>query len=249
MRSPAPPITVTIITLNEADRIGAALASVDWADERLVIDSGSTDSTVGVAAAAGARVERREWRGYGRQKNLAAALARNDTILSIDADERISTRLAASIQALTRLDGRSFRFRRLTRVGGRPIGRWPWAGEWKARLYDRRASSFSADRVHESLLGPRPSPLRGVMLHDSYRDWAELAERQADYARLWAEQARERGRSMPAAALALRPAAAFARELLLRGTVVAGADGLRWARFAARATRLKYEALQELERE
>lgn len=240
------PLTVTIITRDEAERIVDALESVAWADERLVLDSGSADATVRLALGAGARVERRQWRGYGRQKNLAAELARNDTILSLDADERVGPGLAAAIQAIAALDGRTYAVRRVTRVAGRPVRRWPWAGEWKARLYDRRAASFSPDEVHESLLGPSPRRLAGILLHDSYRSWEELADRQVHYARLWAGQAAARGRTVPPAALGLRPLAAFLKELLLRGTLLGGADGLRWARYAARATRLKYEALSRI---
>jgi glycosyltransferase involved in cell wall biosynthesis len=85
-----PKVSVTIITENEAADIGAALDSVSWADERIVVDSCSTDGTVDIAGRRGARVVSREWPGYIAQKNYAASLARNDWILSVDADERVT---------------------------------------------------------------------------------------------------------------------------------------------------------------
>jgi glycosyltransferase involved in cell wall biosynthesis len=93
-------LTVTVITRNEARHIAEALDSVAWADERLVFDSGSTDNTVDVARAHGARVEFRDWPGYGAQKNAAADASCNDWILSLDADERVTPALADEIQGL-----------------------------------------------------------------------------------------------------------------------------------------------------
>ena len=84
-----PPVSVTIITKDEAANIEACLRSVAWADERVVVDCGSHDDTVMLAEQAGARVVRREWPGYAAQKNMASAEAAHDWILSIDADERV----------------------------------------------------------------------------------------------------------------------------------------------------------------
>src|SRR6266566_714290 len=90
-------ITATIITFNEEDRIGEAIASLSCCDEIVVVDSGSTDRTREIAAARGARVIQRAWQGYSKQKNFAAEQARHDWILSIDADERVSIELADEI--------------------------------------------------------------------------------------------------------------------------------------------------------
>jgi glycosyltransferase involved in cell wall biosynthesis len=99
-----PALSVTIITLNEADHIGAAIDSASWADEVIVVDSGSTDETVSIARARGARVTSRIWTGYVDQKNFAAGLAKNDWILSLDADERVTPELANEIRALLAAD-------------------------------------------------------------------------------------------------------------------------------------------------
>jgi len=95
-----PKLSVTVITRNEADNIAAALESVAWADEILVVDSESTDETVTIARRYTSRVSVREWPGYGAQKNHAAAMAEHDWILSLDADERVTPELAAEIQAV-----------------------------------------------------------------------------------------------------------------------------------------------------
>ena len=99
-RSPAEklPLTVAIIALNAGAQIGPCLASVGFADEVLVVDSGSTDDTVAVAQRHGARVESKEWLGFGRQKQHAVSIARNDWVLCLDVDERVSERLAHSIR-------------------------------------------------------------------------------------------------------------------------------------------------------
>src|SRR5437016_11838529 len=91
------PVTATIITYNEEDHIVECIASLSCCDEVIVVDSGSTDKTRELAMAQGARVIEHAWEGYSRQKNFAAVQARNDWILSIDADERLSIELADEI--------------------------------------------------------------------------------------------------------------------------------------------------------
>jgi len=115
-------LSVTVITLNEASNIEACLASVAWADEVLVVDSGSTDGTPDLARAKGARVIVRDWPGYSTQKNFASAEARNDWILSVDADERLTPELAAEIQATLTRDPAEAGFR-MPRVTWH-LGKW-----------------------------------------------------------------------------------------------------------------------------
>ena len=101
-RLPAVKLTVTVITRNESSNIAACLESVAWADEIIVVDSHSTDDTVAIARRMATRVEVRDWPGYGEQKNYAAAIASNDWILSVDADERVTTELAGEIRGADR---------------------------------------------------------------------------------------------------------------------------------------------------
>src|SRR5574339_404171 len=101
-----PPVTATLITKNEADAIGDALASVSWADEVIVVDAESTDHTVKIARQFTSRVYVRPWNGYVEQKNHAASLASHDWILSLDADERVTDELSAEIRQLLKTEPR-----------------------------------------------------------------------------------------------------------------------------------------------
>ena len=121
-------VTATVITLNEAAHIEACLASVAWADEIIVVDSGSTDGTPDRARAKGARVIVKDWPGYSNQKNFAAGEAKNDWILSVDADERVTPELAAEIKQMlaTEPGPPGFRIPRVTWH----LGRWIRTTDW-----------------------------------------------------------------------------------------------------------------------
>src|SRR5439155_14272933 len=141
---PVPKLSVTIITKNEAADIGAALASVAFADERIVIDSHSTDDTVAIARQHTDRVIVRDWAGYVDQKNYAASQASHDWILSLDADERVTPALADEIAA-TLGGSPSYQGYRIPRVTWH-LGRWvrttDWYPDYQLRLYDRRSAQW-----------------------------------------------------------------------------------------------------------
>lgn len=242
------PVSVTVIALNEADGIAAAVSSVAWADEVMVLDSGSSDRTVEVARSAGARVVEEGWRGYGAQKNRAAELAAHDWVLSLDADERAGEDLARSVESLAADPPEAaFRVRRLNHFAGRPIRTWPWAWDLTARLYDRRRASFDERLVHETLrCEGRVGRLPGLLHHFSYRGWDDYLARQESYARLGAEEAAAHGRRPRAGDLTVRPAVTLFRHLLGRGYLVGGVLGFRLSVMAARGTRRKYAILREL---
>ncbi len=243
-----PPISVTIIAGNEEDRIAEAVRSAAWAAEVVVLDSESRDRTAEVAAAAGARVVVEPWRGYGQQKNRAAALAAHPWVLSLDADERVGAELAAAITQLPAApDHAAYRVRRRNYLGDAPLRHWPWAWDRTARLYDRRRARFSEREVHETLVADGPvGRLAGVLEHFSYRSWADYWERQDRYARLGARDAARRGRSSHFGDLTVRPALTFVRHYLLRGYLLGGWLGLRFSLAAARGTWLKYRLLSRL---
>ncbi len=150
------PITLAVITYNEAANIARCLDSVPFAAEKLVLDSGSEDATVAIARAHGARVEHQDWLGFGPQRNAASALSAHDWILVLDADEYLSPELAAELQqrlpALMAGTGAAAWLRRSTIYMGKPM-RWyrPAVGEKMARLYHRGRARWSDARVHESL--------------------------------------------------------------------------------------------------
>jgi glycosyltransferase involved in cell wall biosynthesis len=250
-----PRLSVTLIARDEEDRLPGALASAAFADERIVVvDSASTDRTEEVARRAGARVLVRPFDGFGRQKNAAAALASNRWILSIDADEIVSPKLALEIRASLaaaefetsppaayrvpiRLEflGRELHFGRDTVV--RP-----------ARLYDRTRARFSDDAVHERILALGPiEALEESILHRSYRDLTHYLEKLDRYTTLAAEakwKAGKGGRGL----LPARVLWEFFDRAFLRLGFLDGSAGLTFAALSSANTLLKYLKLRELER-
>ena len=171
-------LSVTVITRNEAADVGAALASVRWADEIVVVDSESTDETVAIARASGARAVVRPWAGYGAQKNYAAYLASHNWILSLDADERVTPELAEEVQrAMAQPVHAAFRVPRVTWHLGRWIRTTDWYPDEQLRLYDRTKARWTGQLVHESLeVGGSVGRLRGELQHFAYRDISEHLE-------------------------------------------------------------------------
>ncbi len=243
-------LSVTLITLNEAANLPAALQSVSWADEVVVVDARSTDDTAAIARQHGARVEVRDWPGYGAQKNHAASIAAHDWILSLDADERVSPALAAEIRALMDRgpDRRGYRVPRVTWYLGRWIRSTDWYPDYQLRLYDRRSGQWNDRRVHESIeLQGEPGQLRHDLQHYAYRDISHHLATIDRYTTLAAGQWAAEGRRTNLPALALHPPAAFLRNYLLRGGVKDGAAGFLVSAMNAYYVFLKLAKLWEMQ--
>lgn len=245
-----PGVTATLITQDEASHVADAIASVAWADEVIVVDSGSTDDTVAIARAAGARVEHRDWTGYVDQKNHAASLASHDWIFSLDADERVPPALAAEVQrTLAREpEHRAYRVPRVTFHLGRWIRSTDFYPDYQTRLYDRRAGAWRGKYVHESVgtsgtVGQFSSELQ----HYSYRDLHDHLERINHYTTLAARQMHESGRRTGAFDLLVHPPAAFLRNYVLRRGFVDGTAGLTLSLVNAYAVFAKFAKLWELQ--
>ncbi len=232
-----PAISATIITFNEADRIAEAIGSLSCCDEVVVVDSGSTDDTPEIALAHGARVIERPWEGFSKQKNFAAEQARNDWILSIDADERLSIELADEIISWKTQNHSSAAFsmpRRVFYLGGW-INHSGWYPDRKSRLYDRRVCRWEGEFVHESMkVDGRVGAFKGDLLHFPYRNWNDHAERIARYSELAARAARSRGRRGNIARLVMAPPLVFLKSFLLHAGFLDGWRGLAIAYMAAR---------------
>src|SRR5256886_6212484 len=195
-------ISATIITFNEAENIRAACESVAWADEILVIDSESTDATREIAAACGARVIINSWPGFAAQKQFAVDAASHDWIFSLDADERVSPELLASIEKLRDIDDShladGYRIARRAFYMGRWIRGGGWYPDYQLRLYNRSRGRWHGAYIHESVkmdADARIETLTGDILHYTSPDAAYhhrmIGER---YAPLAARQMFERGR-------------------------------------------------------
>jgi glycosyltransferase involved in cell wall biosynthesis len=240
-------LTVTVITLNEAAHITACLASVTWADEILVVDSGSTDGTAELARAAGARVILREWPGYAAQKNFAAGESAHDWILSIDADERVTPELADEIRSTLAGDPSlaGYRIPRMTWHLGRWIRHTDWYPDYQLRLYDRRRGRWKTRRVHESVeTDSAPGKLYSDLQHYAYRDVAHHVETMEKYSTLAAEEMHAAGRRAGLLSLTVYPVAAFLRNYVLKGGFLDGRPGWIISLMNARYVFLKFVKLR-----
>jgi glycosyltransferase involved in cell wall biosynthesis len=244
-------LTATVITRNEAAHIDACLASVAWADEVLVVDSGSTDGTPDRARARGARVVVRDWPGYSAQKNFAADEASHDWILSIDADERVTPELGAEIRAAVAREPAhaGYRLPRVTWHLGRWIRVTDWYPDYQLRLYDRRRARWTPRRVHESVDADGPvGRLTRELQHYAYRDISHHLATIDRYTTLAAEQMRDEGRRAGLADLVVHPPAAFLRNYVLRRGFTAGLPGFIISAMNAHYVFLKFAKRWDMER-
>lgn len=246
-----PKVSVTIITLNEAEHIAAAIDSARWADEILVVDSGSTDGTADIARASGALVLCREWSGYVDQKNYAAERASHDWIFSLDADERITPALSAEIRALLSTDPplRAYRSPRVAYHLGRWVRTTDFYPDYQKRLYDRRAARWRGKYVHESVaVDGAVGQLHAELEHYSFRNLRDQLDRINHYTTLAARQMHESGRRSGPIHLLVHPPAAFLRNYLLRRGVLDGTAGLTISLMNAYSVFLKFAKLWEMQR-
>lgn len=248
-------ITATIITLNEAENISAAIESVEWADEILVVDSESSDATRDLAQRQGARVIVNPWPGFSKQKQLAADTASNDWIFSLDADERVSQELKSSIDELRAKDATQladgYRVARRAFYMGRWIRGGGWYPDYQLRFFHRRHGHWGDRIVHESVVmneGSRVGTLPGDILHYSMSDPAHhrrmIDER---YAPLGAAQMQRDGKRTSPLQMALAGPLAFLRSFVLKGGIRDGQAGYTIARLAAHHASLKHSLLNDLQ--
>jgi glycosyltransferase involved in cell wall biosynthesis len=246
-----PKVSVTIISLNEAEHIAAAIDSAAWADEIVVVDSGSRDNTAEIARARGARVADRAWTGYVDQKNHAASLASHDWILSLDADERITPALAAEVRSLLASEPplHGYRAPRVAFHLGRWVRTTDFYPDFQTRLYDRRSARWRGKYVHESVsVDGAVGRLRHEIEHYSFRDLTDQIDRINHYTTLAARQMFEAGRRTNALELLAHPPAAFLRNYVLRRGLLDGTAGFTISAVNAYSVFLKFAKLWELQR-
>src|SRR3954470_4852419 len=209
------PVSVVIPTLNEAGRIEAAIESVRWADEVIVVDAGSSDGTAMIARRLGAQVLSLTGNTIGAQRNAGIADARNDWILALDADEEATPELRDSIANLCAGQEpahRAFRIRSRNWHLGRELRHGPWGRDWKVRVFSRN-ERFSAARVHENLETlDDVGALDGALIHHPYRDLSHQIVKIAQYAKWAAADMRAKGRRGSVTAMVTRPAWRFIRD-------------------------------------
>ena len=247
-----PPVTVTVITKNEADALADALRSVSWADEIIVIDAESTDDTVAIARQFTDRVYVRPWNGYIDQKNHAATLASHDWILSLDADERVTPQLAEEIRSLlaTKPAAAGYRVPRVSFYFGRWMRTTDMYPDYQLRLYDRRRARWDGRYVHESVRADGAVDyLKSDLQHYPYRDLSEHLIRMDRYTTLAAQQMHEQGRRATVMGLLIHPRLAFLRNYILKGGFRDGKAGLVISLVNSYYVFLKFAKLWELQKD
>ena len=244
------PLSVVIIAKDAATQLAACLESASFADEIVLIDSGSTDGTAELAAMHGARVIQKEWLGFGPQKQFAVAAARHDWVLCLDADERVSAALRGSIQAaLSAPDARAYAMPRRNLF----MGRWLRYGEGypdlSLRLFDRRHARWSDDPVHEKVLTDAPAArLEGELLHESAETLTTYLDKQNRYTSMQAEALFKAGKRAGVAQMLLSPLLRFVKFYFLRLGFLDGVPGLVHIVIGCCNSFHKYAKLMALER-
>jgi glycosyltransferase involved in cell wall biosynthesis len=246
MPVPRLPLSAVLITKNASSQLGECLAAVAFCDEVLVVDSGSGDGTPELAEACGARVIRSHWRGFGPQKHYAVSQAAHDWVLCVDADERVSPALRASIEtALAAPAFSAYRFPRCNRFLGRYLRHGEGYPDWSLRLFDRRRARWSDDAVHEKVIADGPvGSLPGDLLHDSAETLDNYLAKQETYTTLAAREARARGRRASLVRQLLSPAVRFVKFYFLRLGFLDGYPGLVHILIGCRNSYRKYAKMR-----
>jgi glycosyltransferase involved in cell wall biosynthesis len=244
------PISATVIAYNEEHNIADALQSLSWANEIIVVDSGSTDGTLEICRRYTDKIFHRKWTGYVDQKSFAVENAAYDWIFSLDADERVSPELRGEILDLV-ARGFSKAGYKIPRVAFF-LGRWIRHGDWypdsQLRLFDRRKGKWTGGQVHESVTIPgTPGFLKGDIHHYTYRNLSDYLRRLELYSNLAALDYQQKGRRATSLTLFFNPIAAFAKAFLLKRGFLDGTPGFAVAAMGAVSVFFKYAKLYELQ--
>ena len=243
-------VSAVLITRDAAAHLDRCLASLDWCDEIVVLDQGSTDGTLEICARRGARVEQGEWLGFGRTKAAAVALAANRWVLSIDADEEVAPELRDAILALPDDPAPAgYRVNRLSRFLGRWIRHCGWHPERILRLFDRERAGFDDAPVHEAVrTDGATADLPGLLLHRTYDDIGQFLAKQDHYTTLGAAAAAARGRRASLPGALVRAKFMFFRTYVLQAGFLDGWHGLVLCWGMAFSTLMKYVKIWQIGR-
>lgn len=242
------PLSVVIITLNAGRSLAVCLESVAFADDIVVVDSGSTDETLEIAQRYHARIMHQDFLGFGKQKQFAVEQAVHDWVLCLDADERVSEALCDSIHAVMSAPQQdAYRMARCNRF----LGRWLRHGEgypdYKVRLFNRTRAHWSDDAVHEYVvIKEEPGTLQGDLLHESEEGIADYLTKQNRYTTLQAEKLYAQGKRVGLLQLLLSPVLRFFKFYVLRRGFLDGIPGLIHIAIGCGNSFLKYAKVIEM---
>lgn len=238
-----PEISVIIITKNEAARIRSCLESIAWADEIIVVDSGSSDDTTAICREFTPHVfVHADWPGFGPQKNRALNYASKDWVLSLDADEQVTPTLRAEIEAaISQPWADAYEIPRLSSFCGRFMHHSGWSPDYVLRLFPRESARFSDALVHESVqIKGMTARLTQPLLHESYRDFEDVLFKLNSYSSAAAKMLEKRGKKGSLTQAILHGSWAFFRTYFLRRGFLDGREGFMLAVMNAENSYYRY---------
>ena len=236
-------LSVIVITKNEAESIGTCLKSVRWADEIIVVDSGSTDDTVAICRECTDKVFVTDWPGFGAQKNRALDLATGEWVLSLDADEYITPELRDEIQAAINFPvGKvAFRMPRLSNYCGRPMRHSGWCPDYIIRLFLREQGRFSDDLVHERLVVNGPTgTFSNPIIHKAFENLEEVIQTMNSYSTAGARMMHKEKRKAGLLTALSHSFWSFIHTYIVRGGFLDGREGFMLAVSNAEGTYYRY---------
>ncbi len=242
-------LSAVLITYNESRNIERALRSVAWCDEIIVVDSGSSDDTVEKAKALGAQVFTRTFDGFGAQKGYAVSCAKNDMVLSLDADEEISEELRKSIESIPTSDHfDGYYLQRIDRFHGKILKHALGGQGSLIRLFDRRKGNFNLKTIHESVeISGATGKLRGMIYHDSYHSISVYFDKFNKHTSMMAELKFEQGKRTSVAGVLLRFPLSLFDSIVAKHCFLDGYEGVLMGIFHSLYTTVKYAKLLELQ--
>ncbi len=242
-------LSVTIITLNEENNLRRCLESVAFADEIIVLDSGSEDHTLPIAREFTDKVFQEPWQGFARQKNLAQDKAQGHWILNVDADERVTSELKEEILSVIQR-GPSFAGFKIPRKNffcGQWIRHGGWYPNYQLRLYLKNAGSFAQREVHEQVeVNGRLGTLKAPLEHYTYDSISDYLKRMDRYSDLSARQYMQEGKKISWAEILFRTKFTFFKMWVLQRGLLDGSNGLILAILYSYYTFVKYSKLKEI---
>jgi glycosyltransferase involved in cell wall biosynthesis len=243
-----PRLSVILIVRDEAEVVAECLESVKWADQIVVLDSGSRDDTVAICQRYTDKVQSTDWPGFGPQKNRALAAASGDWVLSIDADERVTPELRAEIDAVLAAPAAdAYEMPRLSSYLGQPMRHGGWWPDHVTRLFRRGAARFSDAAVHETVVVEgRTARLKNHLVHLSFRRIEQVVGKMDSYSTAAAAAMAARGKTAGVGSAVLHGFFAFLRTYILRAGFLDGRLGLVLAISNAEGAFYKYLKLAEL---
>lgn len=241
------PVSAVLITFNESTNLASALDALNWCDEILVVDSGSTDDTREIALSRGAKVITRPFQGFGPQKQFAVSQARNHWVLCLDADEVLSPELSADIQRLNpNPDIKGYWLKRSLVFMNRHFRYGRESREYHLRLFDKRCGNFDDAQVHEkAVVKGKTLRLKGALLHYSYPDTAIYFRKFNEYTDRASQSLLIKGKTRAPWKILISLPFNFVWRLLVHGNIFNGFPGWIWALYSAFYPVVKYTKVWE----